>query len=331
MLQTIYLDQNVLSDLRYRKLKANPISPFAYIYIRIKEQKCHLLYSDVHLKEIKQITKKEYIDEHIHLLHDTMAIHIDHELQKLDFVDPHTIWDNYNQKCNNSIEQSVNSVFTKLDKKLSGVKVDETFKDLFTENAENAQAFNSEAKRILSSLKEEDFKDTGIDFNEFQKNQYVLIKKQLKEQQKKITNSIEEINFDGFKSNNPDEAKQWFRKQNINFDEIPSNQILPKIMKLMKGYTLSLDSTREKVRAYYKLLNLFGYHMDDYRSLRKGKDRFNASQNDMEHVANGYHAGFFISNDGNLNKKAKAVYSYMNIPTRVLTPEEFKEVNLSKE
>lgn len=64
----IYIDQYTLSDRREKKLKETGDTDIRKLKELLKKDNYRLVYSDTHLQEISQITKKEYQKEHIDLL-----------------------------------------------------------------------------------------------------------------------------------------------------------------------------------------------------------------------------------------------------------------------
>ena len=83
------------------------------------------------------------------------------------------------------------------------------------------------------------------------------------------------------------------------------------------------DTPQTAVARAYSLMNWAGYHADDFTKTKKGKDRFNASSNDMQHAVSSVGVSFLISNDINFVKKANACFAYVNCSTVVCNPQEF--------
>lgn len=70
-------------------------------------------------------------------------------------------------------------------------------------------------------------------------------------------------------------------------------------------------------------MNWAGYYSDDFNKIKKGKDRFNASNNNLGNPIMGAYCDFFITSDKALLMKAIACYSYLNLRVEVVSPSEF--------
>ncbi|WP_205531082.1 hypothetical protein [Pectobacterium brasiliense] len=95
-------------------------------------------------------------------------------------------------------------------------------------------------------------------------------------------------------------------------------------MTLFSASILKKNAQTDVVRAY-NLMNWAGYYADDFTKNKKGKDRFNASNKDMLHVAAALGTNFLISSDIKFRKKAMACFAYIDFKTIVCSPKEFIE------
>ena len=65
--------------------------------------------------------------------------------------------------------------------------------------------------------------------------------------------------------------------------------------------------------------------IEDFTRIKKGKDRFNASNNDMQHAISAIGVNFLISSDVNFLKKVQACYAYVDCQTIACSPKDFIE------
>lgn len=70
-------------------------------------------------------------------------------------------------------------------------------------------------------------------------------------------------------------------------------------------------------------MNWAGYFADDFDKVTKRGDRFNASNNDMQHAISALGVDFLISNDNAFLRKSEACYAYTNQKVKVCTPKHF--------
>lgn len=85
------------------------------------------------------------------------------------------------------------------------------------------------------------------------------------------------------------------------------NELKAKSFQILEAY----------IEMLMKILNIVGYRTD------KNKCLMHSSTHDISHVHYASASEIFITNDKRLIDKAKAVYSYLNVPTKVYSFEEF--------
>lgn len=71
----------------------------------------------------------------------------------------------------------------------------------------------------------------------------------------------------------------------------------------------------QKVVPIYNILNFVGYYSD--RRIHKN-DRFRADQSDQSHASIGVFADNIVSNDEDFVQKTRAIYEYLEVPTKVV-------------
>ncbi|MDQ6986455.1 MAG: hypothetical protein Q9M25_01470, partial [Mariprofundaceae bacterium] len=129
----VYLDQNVLSDIRPRKLKQTRDSSLSLIFMALCSPQVRLVYSFVHHKEISQISRPEYQQEHIDLLEQLNTVFIDALTMNLDYRRPSALWaahlENEEQNKATGITMCADD-FSLLGRKLSGLPIGQSFEEV---------------------------------------------------------------------------------------------------------------------------------------------------------------------------------------------------------
>lgn len=321
-LTTIYLDQNCLSELRKRKRQYN--SAFLKIYNLIKKDNVFLLYSHVHLAEIKQIPKQEYIDEHIDLLCDLQAIYVKPMMDGLDSRSPRVIWEEYLVNESDNDKDRSNEVSTTLEnfsKKLSGLPVESDFSDLTNELEGQGLHFINEVINGLNELTLEELANAGIDKEEVIRQLTPIKKEGLQ---------LEPLQIPDEEQLGPKQFREWIQQKGIDIEKLPAKDVVPVLDQLFTettGHPVEIGQNYDGVQSLlikaYTLMNWAGYYPDDFTKIKRNKDRFRASNYDMMHANQAMTCTYLVSNDVDFSKKAKACYAYINAETKVITPTEF--------
>jgi len=325
MSTVIYFDQNALSDLRKRKREDK--EEFNSIYNVIVDRKLRVLYSYTHLDEIRNISVEKYRDEHIEMLQELKARYIKPLNSGIDIRTAWTIWHAYiDNKAENAIDGGAEAeiLLEKLNKKISGLPVEESFFDIYKGLKNSILRSAMEMEEILLSMTHEELAFNGISANEV-KAQILGLKKQALKMAPLIIPENEELG--------PKVFRNWLQSQGKCMSHVPSDEIIEEIGKLFidaSGRSIEQEQIYDetdlsKVAKAYSLMNWAGYYPDDFTSLKKGKDRFKASEYDMNHVAHAIPCDYLVSSDVKFSKKAKACYSHMGVKTKVVTPVEFIE------
>ena len=314
---TIYLDQNVLSDLRKRKLEESKNEAAKKLKQLLMSKRICLAYSFVNLNEILQIGREDYQVEHIDLLDSLGALYI----RPLDgvflSVDPYQNWKEYkeNEVSNRMLGiDHASSSLELLSRKLSGLKENRSFDEL-------SQNLSSSVISLLNNALEE---AGSIDFNELSESKKRVLEKLKLEilSLKEKTKNLEPFPIDSDTELGPKTFREHFPIQNL--EQLQPSGVIPAILeefeRLSKQpyqwFPLGGDPVAEKISGCYELMNLAGYYADDFTRVKKGKDRFKASKWDMMHASNARFCNFLISNDVRFLNKASACYSYLDVKTK---------------
>jgi hypothetical protein len=324
MSKSIYLDQNVLSDLRPSRQTADNKALTSLLINVIKQRKFIVLYSFVHLTEINQIHSDDYKREHIALLDDLGAIYIEPLTKKLNPNSAASIWDSFieNNHINNRYKiDDVLQVGQSVSKKIAGLPIATSFKDLHEESQAALNEMFSNMETVLESIDTEDDRE----------RQAVIWLKQKVNHLKKQAAELRHLDIPE-EHLGPLKFRDWLKSRGLNIDNIESNQVLPEIEALYLATTgknfdwassLVENSIENRITLCYHMLNWAGYYADDFTKIKKRSDRFIASQHDMMHSMFGCYADYLISNDTRFRKKASASFAYLKLPTTITSPEEF--------
>lgn len=327
----IYLDQNVLSNLRERKINMDNNQLFRKLKNILKSDKSFVIYSYVTLIEILQIREEEYRKEHIELLEEMNAIYIEPKSRVLRETRPFQIWqeflENEEENAQLGIDKLIPTMFLS-QRKIAGLPIAESFVEI-----------NDKLKQELSNLMlgsrnnilqlDLDKELEGIDESVSTSiKQYLLLADKMVDFYLEQISKIEIPDID--ESNL---GVQPFRTspdiKSLDVEKIPPEYVVRVIENIFnkdnKDFKLSdyvEETIQNRISYAYELMNWVGYHADDFTKIKKGKDRFNASKNDMMHVVSAVGSSFLISGDIPFLKKAYASYCFVNSETIVCTPEE---------
>jgi len=295
------------------------------MFMALRSPQVRLIYSFVHHREISQISKPEYQQEHIDLLEQLNTAFIEALTMELDYRRPSVIWDAYLENEDRNEATGVTTCgddFSLLGRKLSGLPVDQSFEEVAEQTKKSLRAMLDSALNSLSSI---DVSELSI---EDMKNMEPL-RQQLNEQLLKI-DSIEPLPIESQQKLGPKPFREWSEISKLNIESLSSTDVIPRIddvfTSLNSDYCWSDyfgTSVQDQISRCYTLMNWAGYFADDFDKDKKGKDRFNASGNDMMHAQMSANCHFLISNDKVFRMKVKACYEHLKIPTIVCGATEF--------
>jgi len=201
-----------------------------------------------------------------------------------------------------------------ISRKLSGLPVDYSFEEIAMKQKESVRAMLVQAMGSLNSI---DVSELPV---EDMKNMEPL-RKQLNGQLSQI-DSIQPLPIESQQKLGPKPFRDWDQSSQMNIESLSSDEVIPKIddayTRLNSDFCWSDHfgvSIQGQISRCYSLMNWAGYYADDFDKVKKGKDRFNASNNDMMHAQMASNCHFLISNDHAFLMKVKACYEYLKVPT----------------
>jgi hypothetical protein len=327
MSKLIYLDQNVLSDLRPSRQSENNNATASFLISLFKQRRFVLVYSFVHLTEINQINIDKYKEEHITLLDELGAIYIEPLTKKLNSISAHSIWNSFVENDLTNNKYNIDDVLLTgqiVSKKMAGLPIGASVEDL---HEESQAALNQMFSRMESVL-------DSIDANEDREKQPVLWLKQKVSDLRKQAMELRHLEIPE-EQLGPEKFRYWLKSRGRNVDTLASNQVLPEIEALYMADTgknfdwasrIVENSIENRITLCYHMLNWAGYYADDFTKIKKRSDRFIASQHDMMHATFGCYANYLISRDTRFRKKASASFAYLKLPTTIASPEEFATI-----
>jgi hypothetical protein len=324
MPKLIYLDQNVISDLRPSRQSESNNTTVPFLISLIKQRKFVLAYSFVHLTEINQVNIDKYKEEHITLLDELGAIYIEPVTKKLNSNSARSIWSSFIENGLTNYRYNIDDILLTsqiVSKKIAGLPIGASFEDL---HVETQAALSQMFSKMESNLE-------NIDANEDREKQAVLWLKQKVSDLRKQAAELRHLEIPK-QQLGPKKFRDWLKSRGLNIDILASNQVLPEIEALYMADTgknfdwascLVEDNIESRIIFCYNMLNWVGYYADDFTKIKKRSDRFIASQHDMMHATFGCYAIYLISGDTRFRKKASASFEYLKLPTAIMSPEEF--------
>jgi hypothetical protein len=287
-----------------------------------------VVYSPVTIEEIGQIKDDEnfakHFIEHYQVLEQLEAKYIDPLSKKLIDEKPHKIALNYlkNKKnLSHSPYSYLEKVLDDFNRKISGLNVDKSFDDI----SEKMKMFLTDILNdTISQIDDSDEEPMRSIIINMKKDIPLLLEKSLP-----ISNSFNQV------SNSPFNIKQYREDERTKkvMDSNPSrSELIMELKRRWKDESHLFEGTapfnnliESKIFYAYTQLNWLGYYADDFTKVKKNKDRFNASQNDMKHASFAYISTFLISNDTKFCEKTILSYEFANVKTIVCSSETFLE------
>jgi hypothetical protein len=325
MFYTVYLDQNVLTELRSRKLASNPnASNVSLIKKFCSSEGIQLVYSIIHLDEIYQISNKEMQFEHINLLENLKAKYLEPNYILNLNQDPSNIWYKYLETKESNHHMGIAKIldyFEKTSRKLYGLKENNSFEELHQAQQELLIDLINYGSHQLDSLEPNILDKSNI----YQYKQYFA---NLKDKVLSQENPLPIDNSENF-------GLSSFRRldiiKNIKIQSLNGSEVIEKIVTALglgKSNTNTIEdilgqSINAKIIGLYSLMNFAGYYADNVLSTKNNKDRFKASGNDAMHASYAHMCNLLISQDKAFIKKVRACYDYLDVKTAVITMDDF--------
>ena len=307
--KTIYLDQNVLTELRVNKLYTNDLKFIQLLQLLISN-KYTVVYSRVTLIEIYNINNNIYIDEHLETLKLLNAIYWDRLFTPNEY-DVKVIYKNFVKVHEGEFSKNLYASSEKFIKRLNGINIGITTKDSFNSMLGEAVSIPfyylsnklpilTKANKYLSK-KAVDFtvnyfssiSNELLDFDPVNFREYVNIETEL--------NLVE-----------AEEAMFVFVKALCSYD--------PHFINI---FQFDKNNIETKIEFFFNFLNWIGYYPDKFQNDTNKKGFHAASMRDAAHAGTAWHLDYVISNDYNFRQKTKACYAFVGSKTKVLSIDEF--------
>ncbi len=323
----IYLDQNILSDLRQRKIEKSQNEQFRILRHVLKSEQVTVVYSHVTLDEILQIPKAKYRQEHIETLIELNAKYIEPLYRTLSKQEPEKVWCAHleNKQSNADIGiTSLMEISQLSSRKISGLPTVESFPEINGKLKESLSTLLSNCEQQLATINVDNL-------DEPLKSYFTNMQSQMDELKLK-SSSLQAPEISSEQQLGPKPFREIPEIKALEVQSLDTKQVVHAIEATFKLENSSFnladyieDTPQTAVTRAYSLMNWAGYYADDFTKTKKGKDRFNASNNDMLHAVSALGANFLLSNDFNFLKKAKACFAYVDCETIVCSPQEFIE------
>lgn len=321
----IYLDQNILSNLRQRKIDEMKLDEYMKFKSVLKLKDIISVYSYVTLQEISQINNEKYQQEHIKLLTELNAAYKEINSNRLTDIAPEKVWKSFlqTQKENTSLGIDATLISSELFlRKVSGIHVNESFDDINKQINNNLSSMLNYAEKMLDSV------DPSTLPSELQKKMNDL--KSNINKSTKNPSPIPPIVFDCDQQLGPTPFRELPQIRSLDILNADVNEVVDLIESAFRteNSNFNLSDYFEKspqsdaARAYW-LMNWAGYYSDDFTKVTKKRDRFKSSSNDLQHVVAAIGANFLISDDARFCKKAQACYAYIGISTIACSTKDF--------
>lgn len=320
MVSFVYLDQNILSDIRSRRLLEIKNDALKSLKNACINTNIRVVYSFTHLQEIFQITCIDYQKEHIELLKELNAIYIMPKTMELCKEDPELVWNNFLDNFNANEKSGINKsaeIQDLINRKLLVLPIEKSFREL-----ENA-------------LKESTIKVLQLNLDnlsEFDEDEKALIRNQIAKAIKRVSEikTYEIFDTQGIGQRPLSDFEQL---KSLKIENREPIEVIPLLDNLFhnensdyKWTDFFENSIQNKIAKCYSLMNWAGYYPDDYLKISKKGDRFRASNNDLLHVINATGSTYLVSKDKAFLKKADACYKHLRIPTIVCESEQVLKI-----
>jgi len=307
--KTIYLDQNVLTELRVNRLYKND-SKFIHLLGLLISKNYTIVYSRVTLREIYNIGNKTYIDEHLETLKLLNAIYWN-SLFTPNEHDVNDIYKNFVKVHEGKFSKKLHASSEKFIKRMNGINIGITTKDSF--NSMLGEAVN-------------------IPFSYLNDRLPILVKAN-RYLSKKAVNFIVNY-FSSISDELPDFDPVNFRgyiEIDTAIESIEAEELMPIVIKALCDYDphfinifqFNEKNVETKIEFFFNFLNWIGYYPDKFQNDTNKKGFHAASMRDASHAGTAWHFDYIISSDLGFRQKTKACYAFIGSKAKVLSVEEF--------
>jgi len=307
--KTIYLDQNVLTELRVNKLYKNDLKLIQLLRL-LTSEKYTIVYSSVTLLEIYNIDNKIHIDEHLETLKLLNAIYWD-RLFTPNEHNVHFIYKNFVKVREGKFSKKLHASAEKFIKRINGITTGITTKDSF--NSMLGEAVNipfyylTDKMPILTKLNKY-FSKKAVDFTI---NYFSNISDQLPDFDPVHFRECIKMDTE-IKSIEAEEAMFFIVKSLCDYD--------PHFINIFQFDGGNIET---KIEFFFNFLNWIGYYSDKFQNDTNKKGFHAASMRDAAHAGTAWHFDYLLSEDYKFRQKTKACYAFVGSTTKVLSIDEF--------
>lgn len=311
--KTIYLDQNVLTELRVYKLYTNDLKYIQLLKL-LTSRKYTIVYSRVTLLEIYNINNKIHIDEHLETLRLLKTIYWDRLFTPNEY-NVNVIYENFVKVHEGKFSKKLYASNEKFVKRLNGINVGITTKDSFNSMLDEAVSmpfsYLNNKLPILTKLNSY-FSKKAVDFTT---NYFSSISDELLDFDP--VNLREYIKIDTeVKLIEAEEAMFVFIKALCDYD--------PNFINI---FQFDKNNIETKIEFFFNFLNWIGYYSDKFQNDTNKKGFHAASMCDASHAGIAWHFDYVLSDDYKFRQKTKACYYFIGSKTKVLSIDEFLLLN----
>jgi hypothetical protein len=315
--KVVYLDQNVISDLRDRKilemskLKSSQMNHLIKV---LTSRDTKVVYSHITLSEIYQIKSLQYQQEHIDVLSLLKAVYIDPISSAFSPQNAESVWQDYIAIMQDNIVNGCNDielVNRSLVQKIHGLDVSETFEEIYTNISNELSEIAQQEQTFLESF--DFFKLEPNAQHQYEKRMSALDILKSKIYSFQTLEVPEEVQI------SPQNFRQLPKVMELELENAPVEEVIKRIESCVYSKNGGVDfiksfsnSKQGLISRAYSLMNWAGYHEDDFQKSKKEfGDRLRASLNDLSHVASAVCADVILTEDKGMLGKAPACYAYM--------------------
>lgn len=289
--------------------------------------------SYIKLDKEKQTSRDMYFIEHFAVLKQLKAKYIEPSSRKLITGEPHKIALKYAKNVTALTNTPYEHFAKNMDKfirKISGLPINENLENLGADMILNIGNIINITIEQLNNMNENDFDEPMKSLMvKMKENIPKLLKKSMPISNPFANTDNTPLGVKPFREHEPNKKLMESQpSQSKLVMELKSSLEKDKPMASLNSFVNK--SIENKIFYAYTQLNWLGYYADDFDKQKKGKDRFNSSQNDMKHASYAHIANFLISNDEKFLKKTIVSYEFANVKTIVCAPEIFLKEHFFK-
>lgn len=307
--KTIYLDQNVLTELRLSRLYKNDFK-FIQLLELLTSKNYSIVYSRVTLGEIYNIGNTVYIEEHLKTLKTLNAIYWNNLFIPKEH-NVNEIYKNFVKVHEGKFSKGLYVSYDNFIKRINGINIGINTKDSFNHMLGEAVnipfAYLNERLPILTRA------------NKF-----------LSEKAIRFTVNY----FSSISDELPDFDPLNFRDYitiNTEIELIEAEKVMLVIIKALTNYDPNFinifqfneKNIETKIEFFFNLLNWIGYYPDKFQNDTNKKGFHAASMRDAAHASTAWHFDYVISSDLGFRQKTKACYAFIGSKTKVLSIDDF--------